>query len=79
MQCPRCQHDNPSQAKFEAEQQAIIEQARVVHALGVDDEGTHEGTQVEELIPVAIVPGQPRDLQAEHGPTRPRLTSATSR
>ena len=51
---------------FEPQQQAVVELTWIVDALGVDDERPHQSAEVEELIPVPVVPGEPRDFEAEH-------------
>lgn len=43
----------------------IIELARIVDTLTVDDEGVRESAEIEELIPIAIVAGQPRDVETD--------------
>ena len=53
---------------FQPQEQPVIEVPRVVDPLGIRNERVHEAAEVEELVPVAIVPGQARDVEAEHGP-----------
>jgi hypothetical protein len=53
---------------LEPEEEAIVELAQIIDALGVDDEGVHQAAEVQELIPVAIVAGQVRDFESHHGP-----------
>src|SRR2546427_708903 len=51
---------------FEPQQQAVVELTWIVDALGVDDERPHQSAEVEDLIPVPVVPGKPQDSEAEH-------------
>ncbi|MCY1282253.1 hypothetical protein D9M68_655740 [compost metagenome] len=52
---------------FEAQQQAVVEVARVVAPIGVDDQGTGERAQLEQAMPVQVRARQARDLQRKHG------------
>jgi hypothetical protein len=52
---------------FQAKEQAIVQLPGIVDALAVDDEGVGESAEIEELVPVAIVAGQPRDIEADDG------------
>jgi hypothetical protein len=40
----------------------------VVDAVSVGDERVGQGTQIQQLVPVGVVPGQPGDLQAQDDP-----------
>jgi hypothetical protein len=40
--------------------------AGVVDTLGVDDQRVQQRAEVEQLIPVAVIAGQARDLEADH-------------
>ena len=51
---------------LQAEKQAVVEQARVIDAVGVADQGIGETAEIEETIPVGIVAGEPGDLETEH-------------
>ena len=51
---------------FHAEQQAVVEQSRMVDAVGVGDQGVGHPGQVQQPIPVGVVAGQPRNLQRQH-------------
>ena len=53
---------------FHAKEQAVIKIARVVEAVFVADQGAGHGAQLEQLVPVRGVAGQPRAFQAEHDP-----------
>ncbi|MCY1356240.1 hypothetical protein D9M69_426850 [compost metagenome] len=52
---------------FETEQQTVVEVARIVAAIGVDDERMGECTQLEQAMPVQIRARQARDFQRKHG------------
>src|SRR6266480_7466479 len=52
---------------FEAQQQTIIVQSRIVDALLVDDQRVGERTDLQQAIPVAARTSQARDFQAQHG------------
>src|SRR5262249_23244258 len=61
---------NPAQLRLahralQAKQQPVVELPRTVPALAVDDERVREPAEIQELIPVAIVARQPRDIQAD--------------
>ena len=53
---------------LEAQQHPVVEAARVVEAVLVADQGAGHGAQLEELVPVGVVAGQPGAFQAEHDP-----------
>ena len=53
---------------FHAQEQAVIKIARVVEAVFVADQGAGHGAELEELMPVGGVAGQPGAFQAEHDP-----------
>ena len=50
---------------LQAQQQTIVEQRRVVHAVGVADERVGHRAQVQQPIPVGVVARHARDLQPE--------------
>ena len=50
---------------LEAEHQSVVEHGRMIDAVGVADEGVSEATQIEQAIPVGVVAGEARDLEAE--------------
>jgi len=56
---------------FQPEQEAIIQLAGVVDALAIDDERVGKAAEIEELVPVAIVAGEPRDIETDDGPGVP--------
>ena len=62
---------------LQAEKQAVVEQARVIDAVGVADQGIGETAEIEETIPVGIVAGEPGDLETASrrtaGPPNVRL------
>jgi hypothetical protein len=50
---------------LEAEDQAVVEQGRVVDAVGIGDLGIGHAAQIEEPVPVSVIAGQARDLEAQ--------------
>src|SRR5438477_740338 len=52
-------------AAFEAEQEPVIEYARMVQTISVGDQRIDERAEIQQVVPVAIVAGQPRDLDGE--------------
>jgi hypothetical protein len=56
---------------LEAQEQAVVQVSGVVGALRVQDDGIGQGAQLQELVPVPVVAGQARDLQAGDGPRPP--------
>ena len=53
---------------FHAQHEAVVEVAGVVEAVFVADQGAGHAAQLEELVPVGGVAGQPGAFQAEHDP-----------
>jgi hypothetical protein len=53
---------------LQPEHQPIIEIRWVVDTVGVGDQGVGQGTQIQQLIPVGVIAGQPADLDAENDP-----------
>jgi hypothetical protein len=53
---------------FHAEQQAVVEGAGVIEAVLVADQRRGHRAELEELVPVRGVAGQPGAFQAEHDP-----------
>ena len=49
---------------LEAEQEAVIETCRIVDAILIEDQGVGEGADLQQAMPVGVVPRQARDLQA---------------
>jgi hypothetical protein len=60
---------------LEAEQQTVVEVARVVDAILIEDQGVTEGGDLQKPMPVRGTPGETRDLQPQHdpGPAQPHL------
>src|SRR5271154_7146710 len=50
----------------QAEQQAIMVGARVVEALAIGDQPPEKRAQSQELMPIPVVAGQPRGIEAYH-------------
>ena len=53
---------------FHAQKQAVVKMAGVVKAVFVADQGAGHAAQLEQLVPVGGVAGQPGAFQAEHDP-----------
>ena len=49
---------------LEAEQEPVVEACRIVHAILVEDQSVSEGADLQQTLPVGIVPREPGDLQA---------------
>jgi hypothetical protein len=56
---------------LQAEKQAIVGQARVIRAIGVDDARTNHAAQLKQVVPFPAVASEPRCLEAENGPDDP--------
>lgn len=64
----------PDQIRFELahgspqpQQQAIVDEARIVHALWVDDQSVDQAAHFDQVMPLSAVPGQPRSFDTEYG------------
>jgi hypothetical protein len=53
---------------LEPQHEPVVEVPRMVDAVRVGDQRVGHGAQIEQLIPIGVVPSQPRHLQAEHDP-----------
>jgi hypothetical protein len=51
---------------FEPEQQPVIEQRRVIEAIGIADQRVGEPGKVDQAIPFGIVARQTRDFETKH-------------
>src|SRR4029077_15674192 len=51
---------------LETEQQSIVEHRGMIDAVGIADEGVGEAAQIEQAIPIGVVPGEAGDFEAEH-------------
>ena len=51
---------------FETEHQPVVEHCGVVDPIGIADQSVGQAAQIEQAVPVGVVAGQTRDLQAEH-------------
>ena len=51
---------------LEPEQQPVVVERRVVDAVAVGDQRAGQGADLEQLVPVAAGPGEPRHLEPEH-------------
>jgi hypothetical protein len=52
----------------EPEHEAVVEVPGVVHPVGISDQRVRQRAQVQQLVPVGVVAGQPADLDAEDDP-----------
>src|SRR6266404_1970190 len=59
-----------AEGSFQAKQQPVVDQSRIVDAVLVDDQAVHEGAEFQERVPIAPVAGQPRRLDRQHGAGR---------
>jgi hypothetical protein len=55
------------QTSLEPEEQPIIAQSRRVNRILVDQQGVHDPTHLDQLLPVATVASEARDLTRCHG------------
>src|SRR5262245_45211679 len=53
---------------FQAEQQTVVEQGRMIDAVGIPDQRVGETGEVDEAVPIGVVAGEPRHLETEHEP-----------
>ena len=53
---------------LKAQEESVVEVPRVVEAVFVADQGAGQAAQLEQLVPVGGVAGQPGAFQAEHDP-----------
>jgi hypothetical protein len=53
---------------LQAEHEPVVEIGRVIHAVGVGDQCVGQRAQVQQVVPVGVVAGQPRHLDAQHDP-----------
>jgi hypothetical protein len=51
---------------FQTQQQAIVEQRRMVDAVVVANQRVCHAAEFQQAIPVGVVPGQARNLQSQH-------------
>ncbi len=50
---------------FQAKHEAVVEVTRVIDAVRVGDQRVGQRAQIQQLVPVGVVAGQPADLDAE--------------
>ena len=62
---------------LEPQQQPVVEMARIVQAVLIQNQRLAQRAQLEQLMPIGRTARQPRNLESEHD-TGPRPTSATS-
>lgn len=51
---------------FHTEQQAIIGMTRIVDAILVDDQRSHQAAELKQRVPVTAIAGEPRGLDRNH-------------
>ena len=51
---------------FQSEQQTVIEQRRVIDAIGIADQRIGETGEINEPVPIGVIASEPRHLEAEH-------------
>src|SRR5215207_194845 len=56
---------------LQAEQQPVVERPGVIQPVGVADHRVGHAAQIQQPVPIDVVAGEPRDLQAEHQPGVP--------
>ena len=50
---------------FQAQEQSVVDEAGIVDAIRIDDDGAHHAAQLDEMVPIAAVPRQARRFDAE--------------
>src|SRR6266702_4221659 len=53
---------------FQPEQETIVKQAGIVDAIVVDDERASHGAEIDQMMPVSVVPGETRSLERQNRP-----------
>jgi hypothetical protein len=48
---------------LEAKQKTIVEQAGIIDAVVVDDQGAGHRAEIDQMVPVAVVAGQTRSFE----------------
>jgi hypothetical protein len=51
---------------LQPEQQTVVEQRRMIDAVGIPDQRVGEAGKINEAMPVGVVAGEPRHLETEH-------------
>jgi hypothetical protein len=59
-----------AQRSLHTEQEPVVGQTRIIDSLLVDDKRAHEGTELEQRVPVAPVSSQSRGLDRDHRANR---------
>ena len=49
-------------APFKPKQQPAVDRGRLIHAVAIGDQAAHAAAEIEQLIPVGAVAGQPRGI-----------------
>jgi hypothetical protein len=68
---PERRHFEVAHDALEPQEQAIVHQPRVIDAIVIDQHDVRDRSELHQLRPVAIIPGEPRRLECQHGPGRP--------
>ena len=55
-----------AECSFHAEQQPVVDLARIIDPILVDDQAVHKGAEFQQRVPVATVAGQARRLDRQH-------------
>ena len=53
---------------LQTEEQSVVEESRMVESVLIADEGVGDAAQIQEPIPVGIVPRHPGDFDGENEP-----------
>jgi hypothetical protein len=56
---------------LQPQEQAIIDQARIVRAVRIDHQRADQGAQIDQVMPVAPVPSEAGRLDTKHGTGHP--------
>jgi len=79
LRIPRCNAALAQEAQLvlghrplQPQEQAIIDQARIVRAVRIDHQRADQGAQIDQVVPVAPVPSQAGCLDAKHRARHPR-------
>jgi hypothetical protein len=51
---------------LEPEQEAVIEQGRMIDAVGIADQRVGKSSQIDQAVPFGIIAREPRDFETKH-------------
>jgi hypothetical protein len=54
-----------AESAFHAQQQAIVDEPRIVYSVLIDDQAADQGAELQKGVPIAAVAGQARRLESE--------------